>query len=248
LLCVTVYHSLRPTTPGIIVELGFSGNVAATSQRVSIAACHLHAGRVLVYGCKTEFSRELLVTHGPFLVAGTAAHEGVQLWRTPSLYKSVAASALPVVAEDGSLCGRICPRAGQQLASGCARLFAPPTAEHDDQKRAEVLCGYFLRTWCLLDAHAGVANSYAPDGVTNLWLSRESATWPAVETSTDWRAGAWIDSAPGDIILFRSGESPLRSRMAARNHARVLACRATAIWGLCTAAGTSGNGEAAKLC
>lgn len=144
-------------------------------------------------------SRELLVTSGNLPLSDNG---GTSIGRTPSLYRSVDASTLPpALRMDRTLFGYV--RDGASWRQIVRVLYA-----HDSntQGRAEQTCLQFLRIWTVFNAFLGRSNTYANDGVTTVWMTTAAAEWPQ-KPSENWSAGAWIDSSPDQMILFRVGEA-----------------------------------------
>jgi hypothetical protein len=156
---------------------------------------------------ESEFSRELLVTHGPLLVGGVSAGDGAQLWRTPSLYKSVAANALPLSLKMDRYVAGFVRQPGGTWRQVVRVFYAPPESGRNDRERAETLCGYFLRTWCLLDAQLGLANNYAPMASQRCGFRAKVLPGPPPKPAPPGAPEPGSIRLPGDVILFRSGEA-----------------------------------------
>ncbi len=148
---------------------------------------------------KSPATRDFLVTNGTL---------NLPVARTPSLYRALNAATLPdelkmtcvVVgfARDGEA------RDGEKWRQKVRVLYAP--IDEDERARAEKIAAQWLRVATLFDSFLGRLNTYCNDGVTTIWLTRQSGEWPQASPNDNWNAGAWIDSAPDQMILFRSGE------------------------------------------
>lgn len=171
-------------------------------------------------------AREFLVTSGVLPLSGEMARDGnSRLWRTPSLYASFDAANLPPTLRMNRVVYGFARASSTRSSTSrpqtsdaqnwrqIVRVFyaAPETfsvAEHEiESERAGKLCAQFLRVAATFEAVLGQKNRYARNGVTTVWLSREAAEWPQTAPKENWSAGAWIDSAPEQMILFRSGEA-----------------------------------------
>ncbi len=140
-------------------------------------------------------SREFLITSGTLSLSNV---------RTPSLYASFDAATLPTTLKmNRAVVGYA--RDGDVWQQKVRVLYC--LVDDAEQTRAEEVTAQFLRVQSLYDNFLGQTNRYATDGVTTLWLTRQSAEWPQTSPADNWSAGAWIDSAPDQMILFRSGEA-----------------------------------------
>jgi hypothetical protein len=142
-------------------------------------------------------SRELLMTSGNLPLSDNG---GMLVGRTPSLYRSLDAAIPPALRMNQTIFGYA--RDGASWRQIVRVLYV---ANGNSQVRAERTCLQFLRLWTILNATLGRSNIYAKDGVTTLWMTTEAAEWPQ-KPPENWSAGAWIDSSPDQMILFRVGE------------------------------------------
>lgn len=143
-------------------------------------------------------SFDILHTRGELFVNGQDADGAPQLWLTPKLYAAYS-NLPPTLQMNRALYGYV--RRGENWRQVARVLYANVEGEN---ARAQKICDGFLRVWCSFYGHLQRDNLYA--NVTTIWLSRESALWPQSENTPNWNAGAQLDSAPGEMILFRTGE------------------------------------------
>ena len=142
---------------------------------------------------------DILQTRGELFVSGKNADGAPRLWRTPKLY--AAYSPLPATLQmNRAVYGYV--KTGEKWRQVARVLYANVDGEN---ARAQKICDVFLRVWCSFQLKLKRDNLYA--NVTTIWLSRESALWPQSENTPNWNAGAQLDSAPAEMILFRTGET-----------------------------------------
>ena len=145
-------------------------------------------------------ARDFLITNGALFVNGKNADGAPQLWRTPPLYAAYS-DLPPTLKMNRVVYGFASDKT--QFVQVVRVLYADVDAA--EKLRAERVCRDFLRVWNSFDGALSRRNLYSP--VTTIWLSRESALWPQPENATAWNAGAQLDSAPSEMILFRTSEA-----------------------------------------
>ncbi|HVF10070.1 MAG TPA: hypothetical protein VNA16_04665, partial [Abditibacteriaceae bacterium] len=131
-------------------------------------------------------AREFLITSGKvFPPQNSQFDPGAGLSRIPPLYRRVDPLRLPSVLQlDKMIVGfeRETNGPNRGLWRQVVRVFyASPFLtkdSRDDRPRAEALCEQFLKIHTLTRAGLGLANLYANDGVTTLWLAEVSSWWP----------------------------------------------------------------------